>query len=98
MRVVADLMHKETSASSSIVVHCHAGLGRTGVAVALDICLARIRHRATVDVHDTIVSAQKGCDHIITRSVASARNAPIRSSTAGSTCSCTRWWPTAPSR
>src|SRR4051812_32384766 len=49
-------MHKETSLSGSIVVHCHAGLGRTGVAVALDICLARIRQRATVDVHDTIVS------------------------------------------
>ncbi|XP_051940211.1 tyrosine-protein phosphatase non-receptor type 9 [Hippocampus zosterae] len=37
-----------------VVVHCSAGIGRTGTFCTLDICLSRLEDIGTVDVHETV--------------------------------------------
>ncbi|XP_077381168.1 tyrosine-protein phosphatase non-receptor type 9 [Festucalex cinctus] len=37
-----------------VVVHCSAGIGRTGTFCTLDICLSRLEDIGTVDVHQTV--------------------------------------------
>ncbi|XP_077427534.1 tyrosine-protein phosphatase non-receptor type 9 isoform X2 [Vanacampus margaritifer] len=37
-----------------VVVHCSAGIGRTGTFCTLDICLFRLEDIGTVDVHQTV--------------------------------------------
>ncbi|MGH0159832.1 UNVERIFIED_CONTAM: hypothetical protein FKN15_070212 [Acipenser sinensis] len=37
-----------------IVVHCSAGIGRTGTFCTLDICLSRLEDIGTVDVNQTV--------------------------------------------
>ncbi|KAM3624439.1 uncharacterized protein V6R79_023393 [Siganus canaliculatus] len=37
-----------------VVVHCSAGIGRTGTFCTLDICLARLEDIGTVDIHQTV--------------------------------------------
>ncbi|XP_057700327.1 tyrosine-protein phosphatase non-receptor type 9 isoform X2 [Corythoichthys intestinalis] len=37
-----------------VVVHCSAGIGRTGTFCTLDICLSRLEDIGTVDIHQTV--------------------------------------------
>ncbi|XP_077575694.1 tyrosine-protein phosphatase non-receptor type 9 isoform X1 [Stigmatopora nigra] len=37
-----------------VVVHCSAGIGRTGTFCTLDICLSRLEDIDTVDIHQTV--------------------------------------------
>ncbi|KAK4468096.1 hypothetical protein MN116_008266, partial [Schistosoma mekongi] len=40
--------------SGPIIVHCSAGVGRTGAFILLDILLEQIRHEKAVDVYNTV--------------------------------------------
>jgi len=45
---------QQRSGNSTIVVHCSAGVGRTGVFCALSILIERLKSEAVVDVYQTI--------------------------------------------
>ncbi|KAK6017628.1 hypothetical protein OSTOST_16847, partial [Ostertagia ostertagi] len=40
--------------SSSLLVHCHAGLGRTGVFIALDVALRQLYQNNTVNIKGVV--------------------------------------------
>lgn len=44
-----------------LIVHCSAGVGRTGCFIVIDAILERLRHEQTVDIygHVTILRAQR---------------------------------------
>jgi netrin-G3 ligand len=44
-----------------IVVHCSAGVGRTGCFIVIDALLERLKHEKTIDIygHVTLLRAQR---------------------------------------
>ena len=44
-----------------LIIHCSAGVGRTGCFIVIDAILERLRHEQTVDIygHVTILRAQR---------------------------------------
>lgn len=49
------------SDSNPIVVHCSAGVGRTGCYIVIDALLERLKYEKTIDVygHVTLLRAQR---------------------------------------
>jgi len=50
---------RQTQPSSPILVHCSAGVGRTGVYVALDILLQQIRDHDMIDVFNCVANLRR---------------------------------------
>ncbi|KAL6726198.1 hypothetical protein Aduo_008194 [Ancylostoma duodenale] len=54
MRII-DIVERELPSSSSpLLVHCHAGLGRTGVFIALDVALRQLYQNNTVNIKGVV--------------------------------------------
>ncbi|VDM78382.1 unnamed protein product, partial [Strongylus vulgaris] len=54
MRII-DIVERELPPSSSpMLVHCHAGLGRTGVFIALDVALRQLYQNNTVNIKGVV--------------------------------------------
>jgi netrin-G3 ligand len=49
------------SDAGPIVVHCSAGVGRTGCFIVIDALLERLKHEKTIDIygHVTLLRAQR---------------------------------------
>ena len=65
-----DQFHKRDSAP--MVVHCSAGVDRTGTFIAIDIQLQRIKHETTIDIFNTVRRLCFSRDHIIQTQVSTA--------------------------
>lgn len=48
------VMHSERKSTSPIVVHCSAGVGRTGTLIGLDIIMQRIKDKKMVNIFGTV--------------------------------------------
>ncbi|EYC23336.1 hypothetical protein Y032_0015g2599 [Ancylostoma ceylanicum] len=54
MRII-DIVERELPSSTSpLLVHCHAGLGRTGVFIALDVALRQLYQNNTVNIKGVV--------------------------------------------
>lgn len=42
------------SSYSPIIVHCSAGVGRTGTYIALDILMQRLKHELKINIYETV--------------------------------------------
>ena len=53
------LLHQ--SDTGPLVVHCSAGVGRTGCFIVIDALLERLKHEKTMDIygHVTLLRAQR---------------------------------------
>ncbi|XGW14662.1 hypothetical protein V3C99_000720 [Haemonchus contortus] len=52
---IIDIVERELpQSSSSLLVHCHAGLGRTGVFIALDVALRQLYQNNTVNIKGVV--------------------------------------------
>jgi len=48
-----------------ILVHCSAGVGRTGTFIALDIMMEQVANGEAVDVFNTVLSIRKARAHMV---------------------------------
>ncbi|CAF1262922.1 unnamed protein product [Didymodactylos carnosus] len=48
--------HQKTNSKSPIVVHCSAGIGRTGTFCTIDISMRRFRAEKTIDIASTVAN------------------------------------------
>ncbi len=53
-RKLAEPPTSTSTRQTPIVIHCSAGIGRTGTLVAIDICVQRLRTRRRVDVESVV--------------------------------------------
>jgi protein tyrosine phosphatase len=53
--------HLHSSDTGPLVVHCSAGVGRTGCFVVIDTLLERLKYEKTIDIygHVTLLRAQR---------------------------------------
>jgi len=65
-----DRFHRRDSAP--MVVHCSAGVDRTGTFIAIDIQLQRIKHETSIDIFNTVRRLCFSRDHIIETQVSTA--------------------------
>ena len=48
--------YKKNPAKSPMLVHCSAGVGRTGTFILLDYMLERLQHEDTINIYDFLIS------------------------------------------
>ena len=77
-----------------LVVHCSAGVGRTGTFIVLDAMLQRMEHEKTLDIYNYLLSIRQQRVKMVQNEVNSNHNfnVIIKPSNSHNICSSTDHW------